>query len=241
MFRRRSRRVHPDLVIQDAYIKRRYNDLSVCIHKDIKDGRGRHNYYAPWLELKLQTFPAFYREKHSVLECSVPKDVEASPSSAPRNVAQPTYLVSPIEVLNRAPKKAWAQEDAEDKIVVPESESSTHSHKYKAQSSKTNTIPLPNHGVKHRDGFPRVGVNDIDDEGVQSEGQCSTAARVQKHTRLSFQETQTNEEALPNIAIDSEVAIEMRPGPEVSRNTSMQQPGAQQSRSSTHSSLCTIL
>ena len=60
--------MHPDLLVQDAYIKRRYEDLSVCIHKDIKNGSGLYNYYAPWLETKLQSFPAQYREKHSVLQ-----------------------------------------------------------------------------------------------------------------------------------------------------------------------------
>ena len=63
MFRRKKIRPHVD-----EYIIRRYEDIAVCIHYDLKNGRGTYNYYAPWLELMLQRIPiAHVREKHSLM------------------------------------------------------------------------------------------------------------------------------------------------------------------------------
>lgn len=62
MFKRKK--VHPEA---DAYASRRYEDTAVCIHYDIKGGRGLYNFYAPWLEMMLQRLPAGVREKHSLM------------------------------------------------------------------------------------------------------------------------------------------------------------------------------
>jgi len=40
-------RVAPEL---EVYVNRRYQDLAFCIHVDIANNRGLHNYYAPWLD-----------------------------------------------------------------------------------------------------------------------------------------------------------------------------------------------
>ena len=63
MFKRKK--IHSEL---DAYIHRRYEDLAVCIHYDVKNGRGTYNYYAPWLEAMLQRLPSVQlREKYSLM------------------------------------------------------------------------------------------------------------------------------------------------------------------------------
>ena len=63
MFKRKK--IHSEL---DTYIHRRYEDLAVCIHYDIKNGRGTYSYYAPWLEAMLQRLPsAQLREKYSLM------------------------------------------------------------------------------------------------------------------------------------------------------------------------------
>lgn len=100
--RKRSQRVHPDVLVQDAYIKRRYEDLSVCIHKDIKNGSGLYNYYAPWLEMKLQSFPAQYREKHSVMQSKDHGFKIHHPSTD-------AFTKSEASV-SSAPSNAWVQE-----------------------------------------------------------------------------------------------------------------------------------
>ena len=94
--------MHPDVLVQDAYIKRRYEDLSVCIHKDIQNGCGLYNYYAPWLEMKLQSFTAQYREKHSVMQS---KDHEFK-SHRPSTDAFTKTEAS----MSSAPSNAWVQE-----------------------------------------------------------------------------------------------------------------------------------
>ena len=63
MFKRSK--VKPEV---DPYIARRYEDTAVCIHQDIKNGRGRYSYYAPWLEKMLERLPsAEHREKYSLI------------------------------------------------------------------------------------------------------------------------------------------------------------------------------
>ena len=112
--RKRSQRVHPDELVQDAYIQRRYDDLSVCIHGDIKNGRGRYNYYAPWLEIKLQSFPAHYREKHSVLHVQQP--VDACQPETPHSHSKMTVFTKPpvlAPVANSSsisPRTVWVEE-----------------------------------------------------------------------------------------------------------------------------------
>ena len=65
MFKRKKAQVQPAL---DPYITRRYEDLAVCIHQDLKNGRGLYSYYAPWLETMLQRLPsAEMRQKYSLL------------------------------------------------------------------------------------------------------------------------------------------------------------------------------
>ena len=59
MFRRKK--VKPEL---DEFIARRYDDLGVRIHYDMKNGREHHNYYVPWLETMYQRYHV--REKHSL-------------------------------------------------------------------------------------------------------------------------------------------------------------------------------
>lgn len=60
MFKRKKTQVRPAL---DPYITRRYDDLAVCIHYDLKNGRGLYSYYAPWLETMLVEM----RQKYSLL------------------------------------------------------------------------------------------------------------------------------------------------------------------------------
>ena len=63
MFKRKK--VQPET---DTYISRRYEDTAVCIHYDIKNGRGMYSYYAPWLETMLQRLPsAQVRQKYSLM------------------------------------------------------------------------------------------------------------------------------------------------------------------------------
>ena len=65
MFKRKKTQVQPEL---DPYITRRYEDLAVCIHHDLKNGRGQYSYYAPWLETMLQRLPSVeMRQKYSLL------------------------------------------------------------------------------------------------------------------------------------------------------------------------------
>lgn len=66
MFKRR--RIQPAI---DEYIVRRYEDIAVCIYRDIQSGRGMRNYYAPWLEGMLQRLPASHRDKYSLVKKSV--------------------------------------------------------------------------------------------------------------------------------------------------------------------------
>ena len=228
--RRRSQRVHPDVLIQDAYIKRRYEDLAVCIHEDIKNGRGRYNYYAPWLELKLQSFPTFYREKHSILEQNLPAVVENS--HTPKSATKPTIFVSSNEATNGVAKNAWVPEDEDDK-VREKRKPSTCIHVNRAQVSESTTTP-------HRtveDGGNFAGVDVCEFEEVKLE-EHSTTVVVQKCNSVSIQpqKTQTNSRsAFPNV-VDREVVAEIQE--EIATQTSL--PVAQ-SGSSASSKICTIL
>ena len=226
--RRRSQRVHPDVVVQDAYIKRRYEDLSVCIHKDIKNGQGQYNYYAPWLELKLQSFPAFYREKHSVLEHNLPLEVESSRKlTAKINVAKPSTFVSGSDPMNGVPRNAWIQEDKDNQM-----------------GTESKPIPIPVNNVQgsevtatprlaaeDRGSFPRVGVGEI--ESIEPEEQSSTVA-VQKcnHVSLNSHESQTNRVVFPDEGDQEEIQGE--------KSTRTSLPVAT-SGSSVSSRLCAIL
>ena len=228
--RRRSQRVHPDVVVQDAYIKRRYEDLSVCIHRDIKNGRGRYNYYAPWLELKLQSFPTFYREKHSVLEHSLPAEVESSHKLTPKiNVAKPSTFVSGSDPMNGAPSNAWVQEDKDNKMGTESKPMPIPINK--AQGS--GATAMPNLAAEDRGDFPRVGVNEI--ESVEPEEQSSTVA-VQKHDHVSLNghESQTSRVAFPDEVDQEQEEIQE------AKSTQTSLPMAQ-SGSSVSSRLCTIL
>jgi hypothetical protein len=67
MFRRRKTRVAPQLV--DSYIQRRYEDMAVCIARDISSNRGLFCHYSPWLDLMMSKFELTveYRAKHSLV------------------------------------------------------------------------------------------------------------------------------------------------------------------------------
>ena len=104
--------MHPDVLVQDAFIKRRYEDLSLCIHKDIKNGRGQYNYYAPWLEIKLQPFPAHYRETHSVLQDHTPQVLGAPQTSTNTfTIANPSSIECAASSSSVPTRSAWSQED----------------------------------------------------------------------------------------------------------------------------------
>lgn len=53
MFRRKKTKIAPQV---DEYIRRRYEDMAVCIHFDIASNRGLICYYASWLELMMEKF-----------------------------------------------------------------------------------------------------------------------------------------------------------------------------------------
>lgn len=56
----------------DAYVQRRYTDLAVTIHTDIKQGRGLHNHYSHWLEDHLKTLSVHTRENGSLMNTPSP-------------------------------------------------------------------------------------------------------------------------------------------------------------------------
>lgn len=219
--RRRSQRVHPDVLIQDAYIKRRYEDLSVCIHKDIKNGQGRYNYYAPWLELKLQSFPAFYREKHSVLDHNLP--VVAETSDTPQNITRPSTFMSGNEPMNGVPKNAWIQEEKDNKVGTESKPMCTPINK--AQTSEITTTP--NHLTEDRGNSPRVD--------VVSEVERVEAEEVVQEHNVTIQKSQTNRVTFPDKVDQEEIA-----GIQETKSTQPSLPVAR-SGSSVSSRLCTIL
>lgn len=67
MFRRWKTRIAPEQV--DTYTKRRYEDLAVCISRDIASNRGLFCYYTPWLDHMMGKFdlPQEYRARHSLV------------------------------------------------------------------------------------------------------------------------------------------------------------------------------
>lgn len=67
MFRRGKTRIAPLQV--DEYVRRRYEDLAVCIAQDLASDRGLFCYYTPWLEYMMGKFnlPGNYRMKHSLV------------------------------------------------------------------------------------------------------------------------------------------------------------------------------
>lgn len=66
MFKWRKSRIAPQV---DDYIRRRYEDLAVCIAKDIANNRGLFCYYTPWLDHMMGKFnlPQDYRVRHSLV------------------------------------------------------------------------------------------------------------------------------------------------------------------------------
>ncbi len=225
--RRRSQRVHPDVQVQDAYIRRRYEDLSVCIRTDIKNGRGQYNYYAPWLELKLQPFPAFYREKHSVLKDDLPIKVEPSRKLAPNiSVTKQSTFVSGRDHVTGVPRNAWVQED---KLGT---ESKPTSIPVSVTAKGSDAIAIPNRAAEdHEDrgNFPaRVGVSEIDERFEPEEQSSTVHVAVQTHdhiTPVNSQESKTKR------------TVHDPDSPEKANST---QPVAQSGRS-VSSRLCTIL
>ncbi len=65
MFRRKKSRVAPE---EDTYVKRRYEDLTECIHRDIANNRGLLCYYSTWLDFMMVKFslPDEFRKRHSL-------------------------------------------------------------------------------------------------------------------------------------------------------------------------------
>ena len=234
--RRRSQRVHPDVLIQDAYIKRRYEDLSVCIHKDIKNGRGQYNYYAPWLDLKLQSFPTFYREKHSVSERNVPIEVESSRKLTPKfSVTKPrSMFVTGSDHMNGVPRNAWIQEDKDNNLGTESK--SMPIPVYEARGSEAVRVTEPNLVTEDRGNFlVRIGANEIKNiEPEEQQGTYSTVG-VKKHNHVPLN---GQEQSQPNRAsFPDEV------GREDIQEVNSAQPSlpVAQSGSSVGSRLCTIL
>lgn len=65
-WKRRKTRIAP---LVDDYIRRRYEDLAVCIARDIVNNRGLLCYYTPWLDHMMGKFnlPLDYRARHSLV------------------------------------------------------------------------------------------------------------------------------------------------------------------------------
>ena len=231
--RRRSQRVHPGVEVQDAYLKRRYEDLSVCIHTDIKNGRGQYNYYAPWLELKLQPFPAFYREKHSVLiEHDLPIKVEPSRKLTPKiSVAKPSTFVSSSDHVTGVPKDAWVLEDKDNELGT---ESRPTAIPIIAKGSDAVAIPnLTAEDREDRGNFPaQVGESEI--ESFEPEEQSSTVA-VQANDNMSLKSQESQSEREREGSHDQEVADDQE------ANSTQKSLPVAQSGSSVRSRLCTIL
>lgn len=229
--RRRSQRVHPDVLVQDAYIKRRYEDLSVCIHKDIRNGRGQYNYYAPWLELKLQSFPAFYREQHSVLvEHNLPIKVEPSRKLTPKiDVAKPSVFVSGSVPTDGVLRNAWVQEDKDNELGTESKPMPIPVNK----SQRSEAVSTPNLTAEDRGNFPvRVGVRET--ESIEPEEQSSSVAvQTRHHVSPNSQESQTNSRVTYPDEVNQEEIQEA-----YSTQTS---PPVAHSGSSVRSRLCTIL
>lgn len=232
--RRRSQRVHPGVEVQDAYIKRRYEDLSVCIHADIKNGRGQYNYYAPWLELKLQPFPAFYREKHSVLiEHDLPIKVEPSRKLTPKiSVVKPSTFVSSSEHVTGVPKDAWVLEDKDNELGT---ESRPIAIPINITARGSDVVATPNFVAEDREdrgNFPaQVGASEI--ESFEPEEQSSTVV-VQANDNLSLKSQESQSER------EREGSHEVADMNQEANSTQKSLPVAQ-SGSSVRSRLCTIL
>ena len=68
MLWRRKLKVHvaPEV---DVYIRRRYEDMAVCIHLDIARDMGLYNYYAPWLDYMMKEFdlPDHIRKRNTLV------------------------------------------------------------------------------------------------------------------------------------------------------------------------------
>ena len=229
--RRRAQRVHPDVLIQDAFIKRRYEDLSVCIHNDIKNGRGQYNYYAPWLELKLQSFPAFYREQHSVSQPTT-SQVQVALQTSKIAFTNPdvlnVHVEGSVESTSRVPKSAWSQEDN-----WPESKHSTSIY-------MNRTLPLQNNAAVNRVEEQKSGnVKAVTQNCSMSEGESkgidSSATVVSK--TFSFHETlnEVNGEAVSSRGVDGEEPLAG------TKSTIETLSSLKRNNSSVSSKICTIL
>ncbi len=53
----------------EGYVRRRYEDLAVCIHFDIANDRGLYNYYSPWLNYMMEKhcLPDHVRKKNTLV------------------------------------------------------------------------------------------------------------------------------------------------------------------------------
>ena len=104
MFKSKKTKVQPQV---DAHIIRRYEDLAICIHQDIKNGQGLHNFYAPWLEVMLERLPQHVREEHSLLVKPLTQTstgAELSTTDAKNCVAGPNRLTSAFVSKQRPPE-----------------------------------------------------------------------------------------------------------------------------------------
>lgn len=68
MFWRRKLKVRTAPEVDD-YIRRRYEDMAVCIHLDIARDMGLYNYYAPWLDFMMSKFdlPEHIRKQNTLV------------------------------------------------------------------------------------------------------------------------------------------------------------------------------
>ena len=236
--RKRSQRVHPDELVQDAYIQRRYEDLSICIHRDIKNGKGQYNYYAPWLEIKLQSFPADYRENHSVLQQPVDASQPETPHSHSKNSV---FTKSPVSMsvancsMGISPKTAWVEVGEKAEESGPSVSTDIHVNR---------TLPFDNSGNTSKHIEDVKYANSQREEGrveIADKVHCS-AESISRH--VSFGETVTERERQKVDASAKEVGDYKQDDRNQRPDTSTIQQSSSIIRRrgrSTSSKICTIL
>ena len=237
--RKRSQRVHPDELVQEAYIKRRYEDLSVSIHKDIKNGRGRYNYYAPWLEMKLKSFPTHYREKHSAqpVELCVPKTPQSTTNVFTKSMISPASVSATTELsLGISPKSAWTHDQDQRAPSGPSMSTDIYTNR---------TLPFDDASI----ASPTNHREDENYENIQGEeDNTELGAERERHStvaisqRVSFSETtiaQEGKKVTSAIGVSDLERGDEDQGEEIVYQTSSS--FIRRHGSSTNSKICTIL
>ena len=241
--RKRSQRVHPDELVQEAYIKRRYEDLSVSIHKDIKNGRGRYNYYAPWLEMKLKSFPTHYKEKHSVLhtqpvELCVPETSQSTTNVFTKSMISPASVSATTELsLGISPKSAWTNDQDQGAPSGPSMSTDIYTNR---------TLPFDDASVASPTINHREDVNYANIQG--EEDNAELGAKRERHStvtisqHVSFSETTMAKEGKE---VASAIGVsDLKRGDEDQGEETVHQTSSSFIRrhgSSTSSKICTII